>query len=124
MVFSPGQSGNPGGKPRGTINSTTKNAREAIAAFVENNAERLQELVTSIEKEDGPKAAFDCFMQLIEYHIPKLQRHENINTSHLLIAPMTAEAQAIALESMRKSVRMELEMEQKAKQIEGTVIDV
>jgi hypothetical protein len=67
--------GNPG-KPKGALNKTTKNAREAIANFVDNNANRLQEWLDQIAAEDGPKAAWNCVMDLIEYHVPKLARTE------------------------------------------------
>ena len=64
------------GRSRGTPNRATANAREAIARFVDGNADRLQGWLDSIAQEDGPKAAFDCFLSLIEYHVPKLTRSE------------------------------------------------
>ena len=51
-------------------------AREAIARFVEGNTERLQEWLNQIAEQDGPKAAFQCFVSLIEFHVPKLARQE------------------------------------------------
>lgn len=55
----------------------TKQAREAISMFVENNTERLQGWLDDIAADD-PKAAFDRFMNVVEYHIPKLQRTEHV----------------------------------------------
>ena len=57
----------------------TKLAREAIAEFVDGNATHLQAWLDGIAKDPkhGPKAAFDCFMSVVEYHIPKLARTEH-----------------------------------------------
>lgn len=54
-------------------------AREAIAAFVNGNAPRLQGWLDQIAEDErhGPKVAFDCVMSLLEYHIPKLARTEH-----------------------------------------------
>jgi hypothetical protein len=65
-----------GGSRKGAPNKSTAQAREAIARFVDGNAERLQEWLDQIAAQDGPKAAFDCFVDLIEYHVPKLARTE------------------------------------------------
>lgn len=51
-------------------------AREAIAAFVDGNADRLQGWLDEIAASEGPKVAFQCFTDLIEYHVPKLARTE------------------------------------------------
>lgn len=66
------------GRPRGVPNAVTLQGRAAIAAFVEGNAGRLEGWLDAIAK-DNPKAAFDAFMSVVEYHIPKLQRSEIIN---------------------------------------------
>lgn len=64
------------GRPAGTPNKATAQAREAIAAFVEGNVERLNGWLDAIANE-SPKQAFDCFMGVVEYHIPKLARTES-----------------------------------------------
>ena len=64
------------GRPKGLPNKTTAVAREAIARFVDGNSERLQEWLDQIAAQDGPAAAFKCFSDLIEYHVPKLARQE------------------------------------------------
>jgi len=52
-------------------------AREAIARFVDSNSDRLQDWLDEIAEQDGPKAAFQCFMDVVEYHVPKLARVEH-----------------------------------------------
>ena len=73
--FKKGQKGGPG-RPKGLPNKSTQVAREAIAAFVDGNADRLQGWLDDIAKEKGSQAAFDCFTALLEYHVPKLARTE------------------------------------------------
>lgn len=70
-----------GGRVAGVPNKATSQAREAIAAFVDGNAERLSGWLDEIYAKDGPKDAFDSFTSLLEYHVPKLARNEN-ETKH------------------------------------------
>lgn len=69
-----------GGRKKGTTNKATMQAREAIADFVDGNADRLMGWLDEIA-EESPKDAFNCFMSVVEYHIPKLQRTES-NVNH------------------------------------------
>lgn len=62
-----------GGRTAGTPNKATADARAAIAAFVEGNVDRLNAWLDDIAA-DSPKDAFDRFMSVVEYHIPKLAR--------------------------------------------------
>lgn len=63
------------GRPKGTANKSTDLARTAVAKFVNNNTERLQGWLDQIA-EDSPEKAFNCVKDLLEYHVPKLQRTE------------------------------------------------
>jgi hypothetical protein len=67
------------GRPKGVPNKSTTKAREAIAAFVDGNAHLLQTWLEQIAVDDryGPKTAFECFMAVAEYHVPKLARTEH-----------------------------------------------
>lgn len=69
-----------GGRAIGTPNKSTAKAREAIAAFVDGNSHLLQEWLEAIavDEKHGPKTAFDCFMAVAEYHVPKLARQEHV----------------------------------------------
>lgn len=64
------------GRQKGVTNKATQNAREAIAAFVDGNAHRLEGWLDRIATKD-PVEAFKCFQSVIEYHIPKLARTES-----------------------------------------------
>lgn len=76
-AFKKGQKRPYQGRPKGTVNKATANAKEAIARFVDGNSERLQGWLDEIAQQEGPKAAFNCFTDLLEYHVPKLARHEH-----------------------------------------------
>ena len=66
----------PAGRPKGSPNKATARAREAIAHLVDENSDRLQGWLDQIAADKGPEAAFRCFMDLVEYHVPKLARTE------------------------------------------------
>jgi hypothetical protein len=74
--FKKGKKGGPG-RPKGVPNESTQLAREAIARFVDGNAGRLQGWLEEIHANKGAEAAFKCFSDLLEYHVPKLARHEH-----------------------------------------------
>jgi len=74
--FKKGRKGGPG-RPKGVPNESTQLAREAIARFVDGNAGRLQGWLEEIHANKGAEAAFRCFSDLLEYHVPKLARHEH-----------------------------------------------
>lgn len=66
------------GRKAGAVNRATKKSREAFALLMEGNVDRMQEWLDAIAKDPkhGPKAAFDCILDLAEYHLPKLARTE------------------------------------------------
>ena len=66
----------PRGRPKGAVGKATANARNALALFIEGNTDRLQSWLDEVHERDGPRAAFQCFSDLIEYHVPKLSRTE------------------------------------------------
>ena len=87
------------GRPPGALNKTTREARAAIAEFVDGNAHRLQEwldrVANGVQRADAdgnpmfddegnpmwilppnPEKAFNLFQSVVEYHVPKLARSE------------------------------------------------
>ena len=69
-----------GGRQAGTPNKATGVARLAFAQFVDNNADKLQQWLDEIATNEklGAKVAFDCLMQVAEFHVPKLARTEMV----------------------------------------------
>lgn len=63
---------------RGPAKATLK-AREAIAKLVDGNTHRLEGWLDDIAKDEkqGPAVAFKLLMDVMEYHVPKLARHEH-----------------------------------------------
>lgn len=64
------------GRRKGVPNKATANGREAIVRLVDENSGKLQGWLDEIAKEQGAKAAWQCFMEVVEYHIPRLSRAE------------------------------------------------
>lgn len=94
-----------GGSRKGIPNKATANAREAIARFVDGNADRLNGWLDEIEAKDGPKAAFACFTDLLEYHVPKLSRAEiEANVTHRTLDQELAALNALANAAGNSSV--------------------
>ncbi len=65
-----------GGRRKGSVNKSTRTAKDAIARFVDGNAEQLQGWLDRIAMKN-PQAAFGCVIALLEYHLPKLGRTEH-----------------------------------------------
>jgi hypothetical protein len=63
-------------RPKGSPNRATLAAREAIGRFVDGNAARVEGWLDEIYERDGPLAAYRCWLDLVEYHVPKLARTE------------------------------------------------
>ena len=74
MAFKPGQSGNPKGKPKGTLSKTTIDVRQAIAVFAQANVGQMGEWLNAVE---DPAKRLDLYLRAIEYHLPKLGRLEH-----------------------------------------------
>ncbi len=69
MPFDKGQSGNPEGRPKGTINKTSAQLRETITLFLDQNFERIVKDFARLKPRDRVK--FYC--DLLQYSVPKLQ---------------------------------------------------
>jgi len=61
------------GRPAGSPNRATTEVREALAELVVGNVPRLQEWLDRLAKHN-PKAAFEVYVKLLEFCLPKLAR--------------------------------------------------
>ena len=62
-----------GGRKPGTPNKVTSDVRAAIALIAQNNVEKVEAWLAEIE---DPAKRVGLFLDLCEYHIPKLARTE------------------------------------------------
>ncbi len=69
MPFKKGQSGNLKGRTKGTQNKLSKQLRESITSFLENNFERLENDFELLP----PKERMKFYCDLLQYGLPKLQ---------------------------------------------------
>ena len=85
---------NRAGRPKGVPNKATSQAREAIAKFVDGNAHKMQEWLEQVAKgvkndddkfivPPNPEKAFGMLQSVMEYHLPKLARSEQIGRAHV-----------------------------------------
>jgi len=61
------------GRTAGTPNKVTRDVREAMAVFCQNNVDSLHLWVSQV---DDPAKRADLFLRALEYHVPKLNRTE------------------------------------------------
>lgn len=67
------------GRTPGTPNKVTRDVREAIAVFAQDNVDKMTQWLNQI---DDPAKRLDLYLRALEYHVPKLSRAEvsgNIN---------------------------------------------
>lgn len=62
-----------GGRRKGTPNKATRDVRAAIALIAQDNIDRVSAWLSEIE---DPAKRLGLFLDLCEYHIPKLARTE------------------------------------------------
>jgi hypothetical protein len=88
---------NRAGRPKGVGNKSTGMAREAIARFVDGNAPSMQkwleQVADGVKNDDdkyivlpNPEKAFGMLQSVMEYHLPKLARTEQVGDE---TAPIT-----------------------------------
>lgn len=72
-TFKKGQSGNPAGRPPGSLNKSTKAFREVMTALLEKNEEMFEKWIERIAK-NNPGQAYDLMLRSAEFTTPKLSR--------------------------------------------------
>lgn len=68
-----------GGSRKGSLNKATQRTRSAIACLIDQDftLAHMQRLIAKVEREDGAKAAFQCYTALLDFTLPKLARVEH-----------------------------------------------
>lgn len=75
MAYKPGESGNPAGRPKGSMNHYTKKAKEAFAMLLDDNLDNLSIWLSQVAADD-PKEALKIVMALSERFVPKLSQQQ------------------------------------------------
>ena len=85
--------GNKKGRPKGVIEASSRRVRSAIASLIDQDftLDEIRRLIDKVEKEEGAKKAFDCYVVLSDFVLPRLQRVEHtgadgekLSISHVL----------------------------------------
>ena len=73
MPFKKGTSGNPIGRPKGSVSTTTKLIREHISQAIDGN--KIKEM---LDKIDSPTEYINAINKLLPYSIGKVKAYEEI----------------------------------------------
>ena len=84
------------GRTAGTPNKATRDVREAIAVFAQDNVDNMTAWISQIE---DPAKKLDLYLRALEYHVPKLARSEvQIEGNITSMTPEEREARIIELQ--------------------------
>lgn len=75
------------GRKKGVPNKATRDVRAAVAEIAQSNVDNVQKWLSRVAKKQ-PARALQLYLDLIEYHIPKLARTELANADG---KPLTVE---------------------------------
>jgi hypothetical protein len=87
-LFSPGESGNPNGRPPGSVNEINKEIKWAFTQLLRNQLPNLEEWLTRAAQKDPMKAA-DLMLRVSERFLPSLQRTEITGPEGQAFTPIT-----------------------------------
>ena len=73
MPFKKGTSGNPIGRPKGSVSTTTKLIREHISQAIDGN-----KIMEMLDKIDSPTEYINAISKLLPYSIGKVKPYEEI----------------------------------------------
>ena len=73
MPFKKGKSGNPTGRPKGSVSTTTKLIREHISQAIDGN--KIKEMLDKIE---SPTEYINAISKLLPYSIGKVKAYEEV----------------------------------------------
>ena len=73
MPFKKGTSGNPIGRPKGSVSTTSKLIREHISQAIDGN-----KIIEMLDKIDNPTEYINAVTKLLPYSIGKIKAYEEI----------------------------------------------
>jgi len=73
MPFKKGTSGNPIGRPKGSVSTTTKLIREHISQAIDGN-----KIMEMLDKIDSPTEYINAITKLLPYSIGKVKAFEDV----------------------------------------------
>ncbi len=73
MPFKKGTSGNPIGRPKGSVSATTKLIREHISQAIDGN-----KIMEMLDKIDSPTEYINAISKLLPYSIGKVKAYEEV----------------------------------------------
>ena len=73
MPFKKGKSGNPIGRPKGSLSTTSKLIREHISQAIDGN-----KIMEMLDKIDNPTEYINAISKLLPYSIGKIKAYEEI----------------------------------------------
>ena len=73
MPFKKGTSGNPIGRPKGSVSTTSKLIREHISQAIDGN-----KIIEMLDKIDSPTEYINAISKLLPYSIGKVKAYEEI----------------------------------------------
>jgi hypothetical protein len=73
MPFKKGTSGNPVGRPKGSVSTTTKLIREHISQAIDGN-----KIMEMLDKIDSPTEYINAISKLLPYSIGKIKAYEEV----------------------------------------------
>ena len=73
MPFKKGTSGNPIGRPKGSVSTTTKLIREHISQAIDGN-----KIMEMLDKIDSPTEYINAISKLLPYSIGKVKAYEDV----------------------------------------------
>ena len=80
MGLKKGMTNNPNGRPKGTVNKTTKEIKKMLVEFIGGNLDDLQANYDKLE----PEKKLQFFERVLKYVLPTQQAYtENIDVSQL-----------------------------------------
>lgn len=77
MKYKKGKSGNPKGRPKGSVDKKSAEFKQALNDMLRESSPKIQKWIDRIARND-PARALDHICRLAEYVYPKLSRQEMV----------------------------------------------